>query len=323
MEMIRCLFLLLSVLFLSGCGVVSKLKPGKKDAPSKDKDEWGQIPSHLRAGNASASVEVKPAERLVAAGVDPASVSEAQGGVAGLPSEADLIFTDPDDIEASEAAVEELFKIHKKDWLVSHSVAKNQAMIESKPLLMVFTNTNGSSPSATRFEKEFLARTDFSKWAGEHFVRLKLDYNIKGLKAADGQKQTVAFTKRKYLDSLKKRYKVKGFPTMIAVAADGSVLQHLRGYNKGSVDYTWGLLKTAVVNSKEKQEEFEKKLLTKGYRRWQGKNELKILAKLASYKEGELLLIGPNGVRYRTQVENISSADRQWLEDEKEKRKSP
>lgn len=319
--MIRFLFLLLAVLTLSGCGIVSKLRPGKKEEVSKD--DWNQIPRHLRGGAAQESVKIEPAEadRIVDAGVDPASIGLDQGGVAGLPSEADLIFTDPDNVKASEAAIEKLYKVQKKDWFVSHSIAKNQALIESKPLLMVFTNTNGSSPAAAKLEKELLARIDFADWAKEHFVRLRLDYNVKGTKSADMKVLSDALEKRKYLNSLKKRYKVSGFPSMIVVAADGSVTQHVRGYDGGNYEFTWGLLKTAVANSKEKQDELERKLLRKGYRRWQGKNELKILAKLASYKEGELLLIAPNGVRYQTHIKNLSPADRQWLEDEQARRK--
>ena len=302
-------------------GLVSKLKLGKEE------DDFGkipEIPSHLRSGS-SGTVKLEPAEdRVIAAGVDPASLSVEQGGISGLPSEADIVFTNPDDAEASEAAIEGLFGIKKKDWLSSHTVAKNLALVESKPLLILFTDLpsaqSGGSPAAARLESELLARSDFSDWAGEHFVRLKLDFNIKDRRSADAGKQTLAIQKEKYLLSLKKRYKVGGFPALMVVATDGSVVQHVRGYRSGASDHTWGLLKTAAVNSADRQKKFEERLLKKGYRRWKGKNDQMILAKLASYQNGDLLLIGPNGVRYRTNEKNVSSEDRQWLADRKKRR---
>jgi thioredoxin-related protein len=325
--MARILVFLSLLLMLSSCsrvgGLVSKLKPGEEE------DKFGKIPkvpAHLRAGG-NATVKVEPAEeRTVAAGVDPASLSTEQGGIAGLPSESDMIFTNPDDAEASEAAIEGLFSVQKKDWLSSHTVAKNLALVESKPLLILFTDTpssqSGGSPAAARLESELLARNDFADWAGEKFVRLKLDFNVKDRRSADTAKQTLAVKKENYLLSLKKRYKVGGFPAIIVVAADGSVVQNVRGYRTGTSEYVWGLLKTAAVISESKQKKFEDRVLKKGYRRWQGKNKQKILAKLVSYREGDLVLVAPNGVRYRTHEKNVSAEDREWIQQQKEKRKA-
>ena len=300
---------------------MSKLKPGEKD------DDFGkipEIPSHLRSGG-TANVRIDPApSREVAAGVDPASLSLAQGGAIGLTPESDLIFTDPDDVEASEAAIEGLFGEEKKEWYVSHTVAKNRALLESKPLLILFTDLpsaeDGGSPSAARLQKELLARKDFSDWARENVVRLKLDFNIKDRKSADSRKLSLALRKAKYLESLKQQYRVGGFPAMILVAADGSVVQQVRGYRSGGADHAWGLLKTGMVLNNKRQEKFEAKLKKKGYRRWTGRNEQKILARLAKYENGKLLLIAPNGVRHVTKESNLSKEDRSWIEELKAKR---
>ncbi|MDQ8189485.1 hypothetical protein [Roseibacillus persicicus] len=297
------------------------MKPGEKE------DNFGkvpEVPAHLRAGG-SATAKVEPTEeRLVAAGVDPASLAASQGGVAGLPSEDDIIFTNPDDFEGSEAAIQGLFGVARKDWQESHTVAKNLSLVESKPLLIFFTDTpspqSGGSPAAARLESELIARSDFADWAGENFVRLKLDFNVKDRKSADTARQSIALAKEKYLLSLKKRYKVGGFPALIVVATDGSVVQHVRGYRSGNSEFTWGLLRTALETSKARQKKFEEKLQKKGYRRWTGKNDLKILARLAAYKDGNLILIAPNGVRYETKESNLSAEDRLWIEEQKEKR---
>ena len=314
--MVRLLFLGWSFLLLASCA--------KKD------DDFGkipEIPKHLRSGE-SANVSITPAEDIVMpAGVsDPASLSVAQGGVSGLTPESDLIFTDPDDVEGSEAAIQGLFSDEQRDWYLSHTVAKNKALLESKPLLIVFTDSpsgqSAGSPSSARMESELLARTDFAEWAKKNVIRLKLDFNLKDRKSADSAKLSLALRKEKYLESLKKQYKVGGFPAIIMVAADGSVVQHVRGYTSGSAENTWGLLKQGLYLSNERQEKFEAGLERRGYRRWTGKNDQEILARLAKYQKGELLLIAPNGVRYVTKESNLSSEDRNWIESQKEKRAS-
>ncbi|MGJ8724187.1 MAG: hypothetical protein ACSHYB_06500 [Roseibacillus sp.] len=323
--MVRFFLLFAPLSLLVSCGqmggLVSKLKPGKED------DSFGKvpkIPGHLRAGG-SANVTIQPAaDIMVDADVDPASLSTEQGGVVGLTPESDIIFTDPDDVEASEAAIQGLFGEEKKDWYSSHTVAKNRALMESKPLLIFFADTpggrNGGSLASAVLEKELFARTDFAEWAKENLIRLKLDRNFKDRRSVDKDKKSLALRKASYIESLRKQYKVGGSPALIVVAADGSIVQHVRGYRNGSAEYTWGLLKTGVVLSSERQKKVEARLEKKGYRRWTGNNDLKILARLAKYQNGELLLIAPNGARYVTKESNLSRTDQQWLQAQKDKR---
>ncbi|MFD2303109.1 hypothetical protein ACFSYE_08040 [Roseibacillus ishigakijimensis] len=291
----------------------------------EEKDKFGKIPevpSHLRAGGGgTVRTGVTEAEqRVLEAGEDPALA----GGIVGLPTEEEMIFTDPDDIAASEKAIEGLFGVIKKDWQESHTVAKQLSLSEGKPLLILFTNTpgprSGGSPASAGLERELLARPDFSEWAGEHFVRLRLDFNVKDRNAADRDKQALALKKERYLESLKSRYKVKGFPTIMVIATDGSVVMNERGYRAGTDEYVWGLLRTAAINSAERQRVFEERLVKDGYRRWTGKNDLRLLARLAAYDEGELLLIGANGERYRTKESHLSKKDRAWIAEQKAKR---
>lgn len=314
--------ILIALLVLPSCSQVgalaSKLKPGKKD------DNFGKIPPIPKEVGGPGTIDTfdadAPENRVVAIGVDPATLSLTQGGVEGLAAESELIFTDPDDVEASEAALKGIIGNKKTGWLESHSFAKKQALVESKPLLVLFTNSNGSSPAVNRLEGELLARLDFAEWADENLVRLRLDFNVKNRQSTDTTKQSLALRQEKYLRSLKKRYKISGFPVMLMIANDGSVIQKVRGYNSGNYEYVWGLLRTAVELNEERRLKFEEKLSKKGYRRWRGKNDLLILARLVSYKDGTLLLIEPNGVRHQTEESNLSAEDRRWIKKEKEKR---
>jgi len=319
--MFRFYSAVLLLLGLSSCGhlgrAVSKVVPKEEPKPQVN----GGIPETLLPGRGAQSLEeVKPTEvRSVGVGQDPAKVS----GIAGLPAQEDILFLDPDDHEASEDVLSGLAGIQKKDWLTSHSVARKYSMVEGKPLLIFFTNTpsptNTGSFSAAALEKELFARSDFSEWASERFVRVKLDFNVKE-KDRDQARQSLARKKKRYLESLKKRYRVGGLPVVLVLAPDGTEVQRIRGYTAKNYEYTWGLLRTAEIVAKDRYEAYEATLEKKGYRRWTGKNDLRILARLASYKEGDLLLIEPSGERHKTNEKNLSRADRKWLTEEKEKR---
>lgn len=292
-------------LTLVGCGVFG----GKEE----EGFSYDDLPDELKAGGRQTNAP-PVVEGVVAVGEDPASRLE------GLPSENEIVWTDPDDAKSSEASVGELLSIQKKDWLLSHSAAKNFSMLDGKPLLILFTDlpgpSSGGSPSAVGLERDLISRNDFSEWAAEHFIRLRLDYNVTGVSSTDSDKQQLAIQKRKFLDSLKKRYKVNGFPAMLVVAPDGSEVQRIRGYS-GNPEFVWGLLRTAAKIADEKQFALETRLLKKGYRFWTGKNDLKTLARLVSYHEGNLILVGPNGNRIQTSASNLSREDREWLAEAK------
>lgn len=323
----RLFSLFLFAWILTGCSQVgalaSKLNPGKK-AGNTD-GVIPPVPAELR-GRTSTDVREDDVESTVIdAGVDPATLGLQDGGIAGLARQDELIFTDPDDPDASEALLKGLLSGKKKEWLSSHSVAKNLALNEAKPLLIFFADSPGGgsagSPLSAKLEKELLARLDFAEWAGEHFIRLKLEYNVAGRRSADSKKQSLALEKEKYLASLKKRYKVRGYPTMLVVSTDGSVIQNIRGYRSGGYNYTWGLLKTALVQNEKRQKDFEEKLAKKGYRHWSGKNDNRIFARLASYRDGKITLIAPNGTRYETSEESLSAEDVLWIEGERRRRR--
>jgi hypothetical protein len=58
----------------------------------------------------------------------------------------------------------------------------------------------------------------------------------------------------------------------------------------------------------------------KGYRDWSDDQGRVIFAKLAAYKDGELVLVEPDGQRARTHERKLSAGDRVWIEDQKKLR---
>lgn len=323
-----------TVFALVGCGSLGQLAQApfsNEGNESRLNTSSGGIPPQLRGGGAQDEEgEAKPI--AVEQGIDPAEVAAARFGVSNLPREEDMVFTNPDDLESSEDLLKTITKGQKEIWLRSHTIARRQALAKGKTLLIWFADSPSStrvgSPSSLRLQQELFAKNEFGEWAEEHLVRLKLDFNVEDQKLSNSQSADVmsrkanALRKMKYLESLKSRYKVRGFPSLVMVASDGTVINQVRGYRSGNADYVWGLIKTAVVVSDEKRADLEKKLEQKGYRHWSGKNEVEIFARLGRVREDEILLLGPDGARYQTSLENLSAADQLWIEEQREKRNS-
>ncbi len=234
----------------------------------------------------------------------------------------DLVFTDPDNPDAGIPELETLMAAPKRGpWEDSETIARQTAAREGKPILIWFTDS-ARSPICRRLSEELLAKNDFGDWAEKHVVRLRVDANI-SVDDPNLSLDQVATRKveiRRYIEGIKKRYKVRGHPTLLMLNPSGEVLWKESGYSAGEADYLWGLMKQAATVTAEQYKEWRKKLEGKGYRDWEGASGRKVFAKLVSYAEGNLILIEPGGVRYKTHESRLSREDKQWIREQKARR---
>jgi len=63
-----------------------------------------------------------------------------------------------------------------------------------------------------------------------------------------------------------------------------------------------------------------KKLEKQGYRRWHDKQDRTLVARLISYHKGEMIMVEPDGNRFRTKETSLSREDQDWIAAEKKKR---
>lgn len=210
----------------------------------------------------------------------------------------------------------------KSPWHVSYQEARRESTRTGKPLLIWFTRTGSpGSPMCARLKRELFGDQEFGKWANEKLVRLKVD-------ASGGDRETDEFgqlasslvARRKYAESLKKRFNVMGQPTLVMVQPDGSVYSQERGYSRGDKSSLWGKLKNAVLTIEHNRGVWERKMALKGYRRWTGRNGQVVFAKLIRYKEPYLLLSEPDGNKIKTSQKDLSKDDRGWIMAERAKR---
>lgn len=290
-------------LALASC---AKLGGGKPEKPDQPFGPTG-IPPQLRSKTEAEGTPVTAGGNVVPANM--------------FTPEQDIIYTDPDNPGAAIPELENLLANTKRGpWEESETIARQRSAREGKPLLIWFTDSQGS-PMCKALSEELFSTNDFGSWATENLVRLKVDDLIsKKDDLSMDEAETRRTNIRNYNIALKKRYKVLGYPSLIVVSPNGEVIGRYRGYKRGESQLLWGQLKHATAVSQESYKGWRASMEQKGYREWQGRRDVKIFAKLASYSNGNLILIEPDGTRSKTKESNLSDTDRKWIAEQKKLR---
>ncbi|MGD7652092.1 MAG: thioredoxin fold domain-containing protein [Verrucomicrobiales bacterium] len=299
-------------LVCTSCGSLRTTKPVK---PQPSPFGATGIPPQLRGSGSSA-----PGGAPSVSGGDAESLEMAE-----LTPEEDIIFTDPDNPEESLPELSTLFATSKKrgPWEESDRIARKLAAREGKPLLIWFTDSQ-RSPMCKAISQELFSTREFDKWASDHIIRLKVDSNLASSSVLNnpdlsiGDEMTKEVDVRRYVNRLKKQYKVLGHPTFVMLSPSGEVLgRKISGYKRGQADFYWGLIKQAEAASIANYEDYLKTLRKKGYRQWEDRRGRKVLAKLTGYSKGTLTLVEPDGTRCKTHEKKLSDKDRDWIDEQK------
>jgi len=238
-----------------------------------------------------------------------------------LTPEDEIVFTDPDNPDASLSELTEIFAAAPKrrgPWEESETIARQRSSREGKPLLIWFTDS-ARSPMCKAISQELFSLPEFEEWASEKIIRLRVDSNIQvndpDITLAEKDARYLAI--KNHVARMKKTYKVLGHPSLIVLDPGGAVIARPRGFKRGQADFTWGLIKHAEAVSANAYQEWKKALEKKGYRDWHDRNDRKIFAKLVNYSKGTLTFIEPDGSRSRTHENKLSRDDQDWIDQQK------
>jgi hypothetical protein len=295
---------LLVLPFLPGCGGVGKAG-GEAELAGNEFGPTG-IPPHLRAGAGGEGTAVKPGGNVPAAAMEALSSYN--------PDE--LVWTDADNPDAEIPELQGLMatKQSKGPWNESETAALRESKRTGKPLVIWFTDSSGRCPSCQSLSNGLFSRGEFEDWASGSAVRLIVDLGVKGVNIEDDTR------KKLHVREVKKKYSVRGLPTLLVLAPSGEVIGRYKSYRKGQDDYLWGQLKQGVSLAAERHGSWKASLERKGYRDWSDGKGRVIFAKLAAYKDGDLILVEPDGQKARTHERNLSAGDRVWIQQQKEAR---
>ena len=282
---------------------------GKKQSQEEEKP-FGPtgIPKELRA-----NPEVDGGDAGTAA-------PEVSVALASHPKADEIMWTDPDRVEEDLPELKKLLAGPKREvWLKSENEAKRIAMREGKCVLIWFTDSV-RSPICKRLSEELFGVAEFGDWARENTVRLIVDQSAL---MARGEKYDNEVSAQEYVEQMKKKYRAIGTPQVVMLSPQGEVLGRYRGYNKGQAEFFWGQLKHAVNVGRSGYDEWMKKLEKQGYRRWEGPDGRTLVARLVAYHQGQMVMVEPDGNRFRTKESSLSKQDQAWVAAEKQKRGIP
>ena len=285
------------------CGMFDK-KTAEEEKPF---GETG-IPKQLRA---NPEVDAAPG---AGQGIAAAEISVA---LANHPSQENIVWTDPDNMDANIPELQKLLAAPKRDiWQKSESEAKRIAIREGKCVLIWFTDSV-RSPVCKTLSEELFGKHEFGEWAKEHLVRLIVDQSAL---MARGEKYDSEVVTQEYVEQMKKRYKALGTPTVIMLSPKGEILAKYRGFKKGQGEFFWGQIKYSAGVGESEYQAWLQKLEKQGYRHWTDKQNRRVVARLVSYNKGTLVMVEPDGNRCRTDEGKLSDQDRDWIKAEKTKR---
>lgn len=231
-----------------------------------------------------------------------------------LYSEDKIIWAD-EDPDKPMVELEEIWKIGPQDnWYESYTEAMRLARKNGKPVLLWFTNSDRNS-AAKSLSNELFSTSDFEDWAIDNVIRLRMDSNI----IEDDQRRKD--NKQKYINKLRKRYKVMGSPVVLMLSPRGSQFGKYIGYKTGGSLFYFGRLKSSHRNALADYGNWREEYEAKGYRIWHDNKGRKVFAKPVSLQAGEITLKNPEGKRSKTTLKKLSPDDQAWVADYVKKQK--
>ncbi len=118
-------------------------------------------------------------------------------------------------------------------WLESWTKATEAAKAAKKPILVAFIGSDWCSDSK-KLDKEVFSTKEFNDWAQKSVILLKLDFPHHTPQDAAIKKQN---------EDMAAKYKVKGYPTVLLLNAEGKQLGQGGYQDGGPVKWTASITK--------------------------------------------------------------------------------
>ena len=113
----------------------------------------------------------------------------------------------------------------EKIWMTDFAAAQKLAKQTKKPMLVDFTGSDWC-PWCIRLDKEVFAQKAFQDYAAKNLILVKLDFPRKSAQSPEEKQQN---------EALAAKYKVRGYPTVLLLDGDGTVIGKT-GYRRGGAE---------------------------------------------------------------------------------------
>jgi hypothetical protein len=277
------------ILVLDSCGTVGR---ALRRQPAKDPDNAEVVVNPSNDPNVPSTASL----RLPGIPDAPTGAAPVNGMATGTASSSAASGSSLFDFSSAFANPSQNRNAH---WRRSGTDAIDEAKRRGLPLLIFFAHH--SSPPALEMETALSNTADLTR-DDPRFIALRMDFYDKD--TADSE----------YYKSLRDRYKIRGYPVLIATLPDGTELKRQAGCNKdwkNNVNY-W--LDDAAHRAKSGIDAHRQRLAAKKYRLWKNKDGQEIFARLESQDANKLVFTGEWGQTIRTFTNRLSEEDRQRIE---------
>ena len=127
-------------------------------------------------------------------------------------------------------------------WETDFKAAQKRAEKEKKPMLVLFTGSDWC-PYCVRLEQEILSKDVFKEFAAEEVVAVYLDFP---------KRRRLPKKQQEANDRLRKKFEIRGYPSMLLLDQEGKDVQNRFGYSKVDPDTYVKHLRDAVAQYHEK-----------------------------------------------------------------------
>jgi protein disulfide-isomerase len=188
-------------------------------------------------------------------------------------------------------------------WTTDYEKAVEVAKEENKLLLLNFSGSDWCH-WCMKLDEEVFSEKEFEKFAENTLVCVLLD-SPRGIRRSSKRSADIA--------SMKSRFQVRGFPTIILVDADEEEIGRL-GYKPGGAEpYVERLREMMGPHMDLEAAENEIAAETSKYRTWTSKSGSTISAELVENSGGWIKLRKEDGAMLRIEVESLSKSDREFI----------
>ncbi|TLD72621.1 hypothetical protein FEM03_00660 [Phragmitibacter flavus] len=185
-------------------------------------------------------------------------------------------------------------------WHPSATVAIEESRQKGRALLTLVTHQ--SSIPAKQMENTLLRAPDFRRVAEQQLTLLRVDFSNTEARRSD------------YYQSLKKRLKASGYPTLVLTLPDGTEVLNLAGYKPEYHDsYLKRILHAAEKDVPKAIETRRERMEGQGYRNWHSKDGRDVFARLTKLDANQATFTGEWGNEFSSFTNRLSQEDQDWI----------
>lgn len=228
--------------------------------------------------------------------------------------EEEIIWTDPDNPEASIAELNAVFENKRQGngWLSNYGQALNFSRRQGLPLIIWFHDSI-TSPKSKTLGRELLETDQFNDYCQDRVIRVKID---SGAAIDDSGAKSSRYT-LSAINRLARKYGIDRRPGVVVVSPHGG---KVTARVNGMSDFIYDVhteIEHGVEQAEKDYAQYKTKLRAQGYRDWterRGKSTL--FAKLMRFdkKNNFVYLKEPGGRVTKTRLESFSKDDIQYLD---------